>query len=98
MYGKKCMKLDNIIRCLNNENAYLDWRRTFPDDETEELADSDFNTKEDFRFLMNCFIYIYKKYHKSGLYTNNEIIIRDAHFIDDKLNLKPIEIIKRKEV
>lgn len=95
MYGKKCLKLDNIIRHLNCENAYMDWIKLFPDDETEELANEDFNSEEKFKDLLRYFFYLYKKYRKHGLYTDDMTIIKDAHYIDSKLDLNPIEIIKK---
>lgn len=92
-YGVLAWKLNDIISSMNHEGAYYDsgWLYLWPDGESQEDCMVDFNDKEAYDELKELFEKVYKRYHKDGLYTNDQSIVDYAHKIDAKLGLEPIQ-------
>lgn len=91
-YHVLAWKLNEIMMSMNNEEAYYGaWIYLWPDGETREQCQVDFNTAESYKELQNLFERVYKAYHKDGLYTKNQNIVDYAHKIDKKLGLPEIK-------
>ena len=92
-YHVLAWKLNEIIASMNHEGAYYDsgWLYIWPDGETQEDCREDFNDKESYEELRELFEKVYKRYHKDGLYTNDQRIVDYAHAVDQKLGLEPIQ-------
>lgn len=96
----KAWKLGQIMMYMNDEEAYYGgWLYIWPDGEDYEQCKSDFEDEESYKRLERSFIghYSDKSSHKAGLYSHRgvpEQVVEDAHFWDEKLGLKPIEVIK----
>ena len=92
-YHVLAWKLNEIIASMNNEEAYYDsgWLYIWPDGESKEDCEWDFNTKDAYEELRQLFEKVYKEYHDDGLYTNNPDILEYAHKVDAKLGLEPIQ-------
>ena len=100
-YFERAWKLGMIMKYMNNEEAYYGsgWLYIWPDGETWEQCYDDFNTEEAYQELEDSFKRHYgdEEYHGDGLYSHRGVpksVIKDAHFWDKELGLKPIEIIK----
>lgn len=94
-YWRKAMALNDIIRHMDDEDAYGNWIYVWPDGETAEQAKQDFGTEKDYRELEDFFIKVYKAYHDDGgLYAPSKEVADAAHGWDAKLGLKPIKVIK----
>ena len=97
-YGQKAWELGQIMIAMNDEDAYYasGWLYIWPDGETREECEDDFNDKESYEELEKTFIDIYsdEDYHEGGLYTKLPEVIEWAHEWDKKLELEPIEVLQ----
>ncbi len=90
-YHVLAWKLNEIMMAMNNEEAYYgSWIYLWPDGESREQCQVDFNTPESYKELQELFERVYKAYHKDGLFTKNQAIVDYAHKIDKKLGLPEI--------
>lgn len=65
--------MHEIIRCMNNENAYMEWIYTVPDEASDEdLMDI---AKDDELFADACsaFKSIFTEYQADGLYIDKKV-------------------------
>ena len=65
--------MHEIIRCMNNEEAYMEWINTVPD----EPSDDDFQSiaEDDWLFAETCkaFKSIFTEYQEDGLFIDNRL-------------------------
>ena len=89
-----------IMHYMNDESAYYSgWLYIWPDGETYEACMDDFGTEESYKELERSFIghYSDKEIHDAGLYSCRGVpksVIKDAHYWDEVLGLKPIEEVR----
>lgn len=96
-WAEKAWMLNQIIQCMNDEEAYYGgWLYIWPDECSREECEYYFGDEEDYRELEDSFIRKYKAYHSGGLYEAPEEVEKAAHEWDRKLGLAPIENIRRK--
>ena len=95
-YHVLCWKLYELMSSMNDENAYMHFIYVWPDGETKEQCEQDFNTKSEYEELLDLAERIYKGYHDDGLFIPNpekeKEVIELAHEFDKKLGLEPITI------
>lgn len=99
--GEKAWKLGLIMMYMNHEGAYYEsgWLYIWPDGEDYRTCLDDFENEESYQDLERSFRAHYsdEEYHDGGLYSCRGVpteVIDAAHFWDEELGLKPIEIIK----
>lgn len=89
--AKEVWLMHNVLRYMNDENAYMRWIYLFPDD-ADELEVPDFvETEEEYMEFVNLFKKLYKTYHDDGLFRAPIAYLEYAHEWDKKLGLSPIE-------
>lgn len=94
-WAAKAWRLNEIISCMNNEEAYYGgWLYTWPDGDTREDCEYDFPDEESYQDLEKAFIRYYKRYHDEGLYEAPAEIEAAAHEWDRDLGLADIRNIK----
>lgn len=98
--AEKAWMLGCIMSNMNDERVYYfsNWLYIWPDGETWEACMEDFEDDEAYKELEDSFIRHYsdEEYHEGGLYSSKKIpttVIKAAHFWDEQLGLKLIEII-----
>lgn len=98
--GEKAWLLGQIMRYMNDEEVYYSgWLYIWPDGETWEACMEDFEDDESYKDLERSFIghYSEKEAHDAGLYSHKKVptsVVKAAHYWDERLGLKPIEVIK----
>lgn len=98
--GEKAWKLGQIMRYMNDEEAYYSgWLYIWPDGETYQDCLIDFEDEESYKDLEKSFIQHYsdEESHDAGLYSHKGVpneVIDAAHYWDSVLGLKLIEVIK----
>lgn len=65
--------MNEVIRCLNNEEAYMDWINWVPDEATTEDLTYIAQSEEDMEDCERIFIKIINKYGEDGFYTGEEV-------------------------
>ena len=96
--GKRAYMLSEILRSMNDEDAYYSALLIWPDGSDEEAAIGYFGEPEDFKEWEEAFERRYKEYHKSGLYKASPDVLQLAHTYDKKLGLDPIvDVANKKE-
>ena len=99
-FGEKAWKLGLVMQYMNDEEAYYSgWLYIWPDGETYQDCLYDFEDEENYKDLERSFIAHYsdKEAHNAGLYSCRGVpneVIEVAHFWDDQLGLKRIEVVK----
>jgi hypothetical protein len=92
-YDERAWILNQIIECMNNEEAYYgEWLETWPDGESLEDCAYDFGNKKSYEKLKIAFKETYTAYHDDGLYKPNFVARKFAPMWDYAFGLKPIEI------
>ncbi len=95
-YHVLAWKLYELMSSMNDENAYMHFIYVWPDGETKEQCEQDFNTKESYEELLELAERIYKGHHDDGLFIQNpekeKEVINLAHEFDKKLGLDDITI------
>ena len=98
--GEKAWKLGLVMQYMNDEEAYYSgWLYIWPDGESYSACLEDFRDEEMYKDLERSFIghYSDKESHDAGLYSCRGVpveVIDVAHFWDEQLGLKPIEVVK----
>lgn len=91
-YAQKAWELNNIVSSMNDEEAYYDnWILIWPDECSYEECEYYFGEQEDYEELEKTFKWVYKTYHKHGLFEADEETLKAARDWDKKLNLEPIK-------
>ena len=100
-YYQKAWKLGLIMQYMTHEGAYYEsgWLYIWPDGETYQECMGDFDNEESYQDLEESFksIYSEEEYHDAGLYSCRGVpkeVVEAAHYWDEVLGLKPIEIVE----
>ena len=65
--------MHEIIRCMNNEEAYMDWIYTVPDGATDEDLRDIAEDDSLFAETCNAFKFIFMAYQEDGLFIDNKL-------------------------
>ena len=88
-------QMNEVMKSMNNENAYYTWIYTVPDEATREDFEDIAMDDEFFNECRALFDKLYKRYHKDGLYNPSSFAYNYAMSTDKRLHLDSIEVFRK---
>lgn len=86
-------KMNDVIRCINDENCYQWWIHTVPDNAGEDDFEYIGSHDNEYEDVYNLYCNLFKKYIGSGLYRPSNIVVSYAMKTAKALGIKSIEVI-----